>query len=36
MMNKLLKGYDEAKQELYNHVGFVEDWVVYTISDDTE
>jgi hypothetical protein len=35
-MNKLLKNYEEAKQALYAHVGFKEDWVVYPIDDCTD
>jgi len=31
-----LNNYKEALQELYDHVGFVEDWVVYPIDDATE
>ena len=30
---KLLDNFDKAKQELYDHVGFVEDWVIYPISN---
>lgn len=35
-MNELLKNYEDAKNALYDHVGFKEDWVVYPISDCTE
>lgn len=31
-MNYLLKKYEEARQQLYDHVGFVEDWVVCPIE----
>lgn len=30
---KLLDNFDKAKQELYDHVGFVEDWVTYPIDN---
>lgn len=32
----LMKNYKEALQAIYDHVGFVEDWVVYPIEDYTE
>lgn len=35
-MNNLIQNYLQAKQELYDHVGFTEDWVVYAIDDATE
>jgi len=31
----LMKNFEDAKQALYDHVGFVEDWVVYAIDDRT-
>jgi len=31
----IMKNYSEAKNELFKHVGFKEDWVVYPISDFT-
>lgn len=34
-MNKIIQNYELAKQALYDHVGFVEDWVVYAIDDKT-
>lgn len=33
---KLIENYNKALQEIYDHVGFVEDYVVYPISDCTE
>ncbi len=33
---EIVKNYNEALQALYDHVGFVEDWVVYAIEDRTE
>lgn len=30
---KLMKNFDDAKQALYDHVGFVEDWTVYAIEN---
>ena len=33
---KLTEDYDKALQALYDHVGFVEDWVVYAVDDNTE
>ena len=33
---ELVKNYKKALQEIYNHVGFVEDWVIYPIDDNTE
>ena len=35
-MNTLIENYKEAEQALYDHVGFVEDWVVYPKDDCTE
>lgn len=35
-MNQIIQQYEEAKQALYDHVGFVEDWVVYAIDDQTD
>jgi hypothetical protein len=32
----MIKAFNEALQDLYNHVGFVEDWVVYPVDDRTE
>lgn len=32
----LIENYNKAKQEIYDHVGFEEDWVVYPIDDSTE
>lgn len=32
----LIEQYESAKQALYDHVGFVEDWVVYAIDDRTD
>jgi hypothetical protein len=34
--NKLLTDYNNALQALYDHVGFVEDWVVCPIDDKTD
>ena len=33
---ELMDGFEKAKQSLYDHVGFMEDWVVYAIDDRTE
>jgi hypothetical protein len=33
---KLLNNFNTAKQAIYEHVGFKEDWVVYPIDDRTE
>lgn len=33
---KLIENYQKALQDIYDHVGFVEDWVVYPIDDCTE
>ena len=33
---KLLENYNKALQEIYDHVEFVEDWVMYPIDDCTE
>ena len=33
---KLIKNYQNALQAIYDHVGFVEDWVVYPIDDQTD
>lgn len=35
-MKELIKNYEDALQAIYDHVGFVEDWVVYPIDDKTE
>ena len=35
-MQNLMKDYESAKQALYDHVGFMEDWVVYAIQDNTD
>lgn len=32
---KLVEDYEKAKQAIYDHVGFVEDWVVFPIEDFT-
>jgi hypothetical protein len=32
----VMRKYEEAKQALYDHVGFKEDWVVYPINDSTD
>ena len=34
-MNKIIENYEAAKQALYDHVRFKEDWVVYAIDDFT-
>lgn len=36
IMNNLLENFKAAKQALYDHVGFVEDWVTYPIEDYTD
>lgn len=33
---ELIQNYNNALQAIYNHVGFVEDWVIYPIYDNTE
>lgn len=33
---KLIEDYNKSLQEIYDHVGFVEDYVVYPISDNTQ
>jgi len=33
---ELIADFEEAKQALYDHVGFTEDWVVYAIKNRTE
>ena len=33
---QLIKNYEKALQEIYDHVGFVEDWVIYPINDNSE
>jgi hypothetical protein len=33
---ELIKNYEKAIQEIYDHVGFVEDWVVAPIDDCTD
>lgn len=35
-MKELLESYKDAKNAIYEHVGFVEDWVIYPIDDCTE
>ena len=35
-MNNLMNQFNQAKEALYDHVGFKEDWVVYSIDDQTE
>ena len=32
----VLEKYNTARDEFYAHVGFVEDWVVYPIEDETD
>ena len=32
----IIENYNKALQEIYEHVGFVEDWVVYPLDDRTE
>ena len=32
----LMKKFNDAKQAIYDHVGFKEDWVIYPIDDNTE
>jgi len=32
----LMKKFNSAKQAIYDHVGFKEDWVIYPIDDNTE
>lgn len=36
MKNKLIKNYNSAIKALYDHVGFVEDYIVYPIYDLTD
>ncbi len=36
MKNNLMKNYSKALQDIYDHVGFVEDWVIYPIDDRTD
>lgn len=31
-----MDNYNKALQDIYDHVGFVEDWVVYPIDDKTD
>ena len=33
---KLIENYNKALEEIYEHVGFVEDYVVYPLCDETE
>lgn len=33
---ELIKNYADALKAIYEHVGFVEDWVVYPIDDQTD
>lgn len=33
---QLIKDYEKSLQAIYDHVGFVEDWVVYPIDDCTD
>lgn len=35
-MIDIINNYNMALQKIYDHVGFVEDWVIYPISDDTD
>lgn len=32
----IIKEFKDAKQKIYEHVGFKEDWVFYPISDETK
>ena len=32
---KIIEKFNSAKQEIYDHVGFIEDWVIYPIDDRT-
>lgn len=32
----VLKSFTEARKALYDHVGFVEDWVIYPIEDNSD
>ena len=34
-MDDVLKTYNKAQEDLFNHVGFVEDWVMCPIEDNT-
>lgn len=36
MKNNIIENYKKALNDLYEHVGFVEDWVVYPIDDQTD
>ncbi len=33
---KLIENYKNSLQAIYDHVGFVEDWVIYPIDDQTD
>ena len=33
---ELLKKYNKALQDIYDHVGFKEDWVIFPIDDNTQ
>lgn len=35
-MSELMQNYNVALQAIYDHVGFVEDWVIYPIDDKTD
>lgn len=35
-MIDLIQNYQDALQAIYDHVGFVEDWVVYPLDDCTD
>jgi hypothetical protein len=35
-MNEVIDQYNAAKQAIFDHVGYVEDWVVIPLSDDRE
>ena len=35
-MIKLIENYQKALQKIYDHVGFVEDWVICPLDDCTE
>lgn len=36
MEKTIMDNYNESLQKIYDHVGFVEDWVIYPISDETD
>lgn len=35
-MNNIMEQYNKAEECLFNHVGFISDWVVYPIDDETD